>query len=1328
MSSGAIPGDASAEHLLALVVDPIWYRARYRDVGARGVDPLRHFIDHGIRERRDPNRWFDGAWYLRQYADAAASGAHPLLHYMSEGAGKRRDPHPRFDAGWYVEEHPEAAGNPLLFHVRVGAARGWLTERPVAIEDYLPSTRPRLPDPEAVLVDTIVPVYRGLATTRACLRSVLADTARPPGRIVVVDDASPEPKLVAWLDRLAKTGAIELIRNERNLGFVASVNLGMIRAGDRDVVLLNSDTEVPPGWLRRLRAQAYAGPRIASVSPLSNNATICSYVDYEGGPIPAGMTPAGIDAACQAANAGRSVPTPTTVGFCMYIRRAALAETGLFDEETFGRGYGEENDFCLRAAALGWTHRIACDTFVSHRGGASFGSETDARIESAYAVLTARFPQYPAAIARHARDSENAPFRFAVTMSLFRTSGSPTILLISHALDGGVRRHVRDIVDGRADDRVDGRADDGAHGRADDAGHGPVSGGAHRRVDDHAHRRADDAGQGRADGRVDDAAHRRGKNSIEHRRKSANYLLLYPARRGVALSVPALPGHPELVLAPERWRDLAAVARSAGVSRVHIHHLMGLDLDVRALIHELGVPFDVAVHDYFAICPQVTLLPWSGGSFCGEPGPDGCDACIANRPSHGATDILSWRLRWAWQFREASRVVAPSMDTLERLRRHGLGANGQYIPLEPPSRPAGTWPLRPPSRPGKQLRVAVLGVLANHKGAHVVASVAMAADPAMLSIQSIGYTEPGFPEAARTRMRISGPYREGQLPALLARYRPHVVWFPVAWPETYSFTLSAAIESGLPIVASGIGALPERLVGRPLTWVIPPSMDPTAWLNVFRMVAASLRMPRAAGSGAAGSGAAGSGAAGAGLAGAGGAGSRVAGAAVAESRVAGAAVAESGMAGSGMRALRDRVARAVPVRADCRDGASPSAEVMAASAPRPVPVAQATAAPTAIDRTRRPRATLVDLRRDGAIAVVVIPETFDDGSFTPCAQIRLLRPLDHPAAGQGLETTLADAQTACRYRADIIVTQRHAVPSIAAAEALAAHARSTRATLIYDLDDDLSNVPADHPEAADLAPNAELVARSIRLADVVRTSTAVLAERIAPFARRVQVVGNALDERIWLPRMRDRHDIHRPVRILCMGTATHDADFALILPALMEIDRQFGDHARIDLIGFVSNLELPGCIRRLAPSVHASRSYAGFVQWLSRSGPWDIGLAPLADSSFNACKSAIKALDYAALGLATVASDVAAYRGSVADGPGGTLVTNTTDAWYQALSRLIRDGEARARLAEGGIRRLLADGTLASRAASLANAWRDARLRPPDRHREPSNRPAADRS
>ena len=140
-----------------------------------------------------------------------------------------------------------------------GVARGWLTEKPIAIRDYLPSGVASPTLPRGVVVDIIIPVYRGLAQTRRCITSVLADTDRPPGRVIVVDDRSPDAKLSAWLDRLASEGRIQLVRNRRNLGFVASVNIGIEAAGTDDVVLLNSDTEVASGWLARLGGACLRG-------------------------------------------------------------------------------------------------------------------------------------------------------------------------------------------------------------------------------------------------------------------------------------------------------------------------------------------------------------------------------------------------------------------------------------------------------------------------------------------------------------------------------------------------------------------------------------------------------------------------------------------------------------------------------------------------------------------------------------------------------------------------------------------------------------------------------------------------------------------------------------------------------------------------------------------------------------------------------------------------------------------------------------------------------------------------------------------------------------
>jgi len=260
------------------------------------------------------------------------------------------------------------------------------------------------------MIDVVIPVYRGLEQTRRCIDSVLRSTPATPFEIVAVDDASPDPEISRHLRELAEQGRIMLLRNESNLGFVHSVNRGMKLHPERDVVLLNSDTEVANDWLDRLRHCACGQPDVGTVTPFSNNATICSY-PFEGwtGGVPGLLGLAALDRLFATANAGRTVDLPTAVGFCMYIRRACLDRVGLFDASRFGRGYGEENDFCMRAASAGWRNVLAGDVFVYHQGAVSFSEERSALTETAGKTLADLHPDYVRKVREFtARDTTSA--------------------------------------------------------------------------------------------------------------------------------------------------------------------------------------------------------------------------------------------------------------------------------------------------------------------------------------------------------------------------------------------------------------------------------------------------------------------------------------------------------------------------------------------------------------------------------------------------------------------------------------------------------------------------------------------------------------------------------------------------------------------------------------------------------------------------------------------------------------------------------------------------------------------------------------------------------
>lgn len=312
-------------------------------------------------------------------------------------------------------------------------------------------------------VDIIIPVYRGIEDTKRCISSVLNATCTTPWRLIVINDCSPEPELKTWLCELdAHEPSITLLENPENLGFVATVNRGMALHKEHDVLLLNSDTEVAHDWLDRIQRAAYSEPQVASVTPFSNNATICSYPRFcEDNPLPDGYSTSDLDALFSRCLNGQTVQIPTAVGFCMYIRRQCLDEVGYFDVTRFGKGYGEENDFCMRATAAGWKHLQTLDTFVRHAGGISFGDSAKLRQESALQTMKQLHSEYESLVHAHILKDPAKSARLSIDMARRSWSDStahsctnPYVLHIAPANGGGVDRYVRDICTERPQDCI----------------------------------------------------------------------------------------------------------------------------------------------------------------------------------------------------------------------------------------------------------------------------------------------------------------------------------------------------------------------------------------------------------------------------------------------------------------------------------------------------------------------------------------------------------------------------------------------------------------------------------------------------------------------------------------------------------------------------------------------------------------------------------------------------------------------------------------------------------------------------------------------------------
>jgi GT2 family glycosyltransferase len=215
-------------------------------------------------------------------------------------------------------------------------------------------------------VAVVVPVFGQVALALRCVGAL--DRLTPPNvELIVLDDAGPEPVAESALAATVASGrSWRLIRHERNVGFVGTVNELFELTAPRDVVVVNSDVEVLPGWFDALASAV--GERVASASTMADHGGILSLAglpateDADLGPrlaVVRGAVPV-------------SARIPVAVAHCTWFRRAALEDVDRFDER-FAPGYGEEVDWSLRAAARGWHHVAALGSFVRHAQGASFG-------------------------------------------------------------------------------------------------------------------------------------------------------------------------------------------------------------------------------------------------------------------------------------------------------------------------------------------------------------------------------------------------------------------------------------------------------------------------------------------------------------------------------------------------------------------------------------------------------------------------------------------------------------------------------------------------------------------------------------------------------------------------------------------------------------------------------------------------------------------------------------------------------------------------------------------------------------------------------------------
>jgi GT2 family glycosyltransferase/glycosyltransferase involved in cell wall biosynthesis len=618
--------------------------------------------------------------------------------------------------------------------------------------------------PAHFVIDVVIPVYNAPDDVRACVESVLAHL-RPDVRVVLIDDASPDPRIAPLFAELAQRRhpQLTLLRNERNLGFTDTANRGM-QLSRADVVLLNSDTIVSAGWLDAIMHCAATDPRIGTITPFSNNAEILSFPRFcENNPWPPGTDPGPVNASIAAAAVPVYPDLPTGVGFCFYLRRAMLDDIGFFDAAAFGAGYGEENDLCLRAARAGWRNVLADNAFVVHTGEKSFAGRKAEVAQRNMGVLLERHPHYMDMVrAFIAADPLRAIRELALIRMDIDAAPDRGVLHIVHHHGGGTESHVRALVQGSRD--------------------------------------------------------REGGDRWRHYIAIAvedKWQIEVHGRGGTVRSL-------DLVRdASESWTSfVGGIAASLGIALIHVHNISGCRQGILEALAELSLPVGYTIHDLNSACPTITMLH-EGSMFCGGVTDDAtCRRCLERQAEFEHIDIVQWRERHRGLVTGASFRIAPSRWAAAMAERYFPDAPVEVVShgvIEDDTGPT------PGARSVLLLpdddvpTVAVLGAIGPDKGARRLERLVelARARKARVRFVLIGYLDfqHGPYQSDDAVFSVHGHYATRDLPALLRHYRVAMVLYPSAGPETFSFTLTEAWKEGRPALVPPIGALAERMEG-----------------------------------------------------------------------------------------------------------------------------------------------------------------------------------------------------------------------------------------------------------------------------------------------------------------------------------------------------------------------------------------------------------------------------------------------------------------------------------------------------------------------------------
>lgn len=643
-------------------------------------------------------------------------------------------------------------------------------------------------------VDIIVPIYNAYEFTEECIKSIIKNTDLEKHTLVLINDKSPDEKILPMLQKYKEENSslkIEVLDNEENMGFVKTVNKGM-QHSKNDVILLNSDTEVTKNWVEKIQECAYSNKYIATATPLTNNGTICSVpnfgIDNE---LPKNMTLEEYAQMIEESSKNRYPELTTGNGFCMFIKREVIEELGLFDDKTFGKGYGEENDFCYRALDHGYTNVLCDNTFIYHKGTQSFKKEnmTQSRamlIEEHMNLLRKKHPIYVQKTDNFIANNPIRDIQENVNLNILLYNKKRILYLVNEweenmEMTGGTSLHIKDII---ASNRKNNIA---SFVLAPD------------------------------------------KNDLS---RFKLYLYTEEYSKEIANYKTDINQYGQIIYTNNTYKQmLENIFESFKIDILHVHHFLFQTFDAIDIAKERKIYSIITLHDMYMICPSINMV--YKDKYCEYDDKKDCSKCLKARYGVNSNILNNWQKTCKNVLEQFDKIIVPSENTKKIF-------NNIYKDLEIEAVEHGvdiiTIKKQEKENNKKTFDIAFVGAMAIHKGSNILKALINKNSNSNIKIHLFGKANEKALMKNRANYINHGPYKRGELPQLLVDNNIDLVCIFATWPETYSYTLTECYMAQVPILTFDLGAVGDRVEKDGLGWIIDLNTDASKILEKVKEI------------------------------------------------------------------------------------------------------------------------------------------------------------------------------------------------------------------------------------------------------------------------------------------------------------------------------------------------------------------------------------------------------------------------------------------------------------------------------------------------------------